>query len=69
MPQLARPPSVYRAFEFYALLASAHLDWDVRDNDIPALEADQVRVAGRHHLESVSFMQVRSRSRWGSVRG
>jgi hypothetical protein len=48
-------PSVYRAVEFYALLASTHLDWDVRDNDMPAFETDQVCVAGRHHLESVSL--------------
>ncbi len=47
-----------RAIEFYALLASTHVDWNVRNNDMPALEADQFCVAERHHLESVSLHTI-----------
>ena len=52
------PPNMNRASEFYALLARAYADWDVRNNDMPALEADQFCVAGRHHLESVSLHTI-----------
>ncbi len=39
-PQLPHHPGVYRAVELYALLASTHVDWDIRDNDMPAFKAD-----------------------------
>ena len=45
MESLAGAPDArddYRVTKFYALLASAYVDWDVRGNDMSALEADNV---------------------------
>ena len=49
-----------RAMEFSAFRARASIGWAIRNNDVPALGADQMIVAGSHDFESVSLDTIRA---------